>query len=189
MSRVAVVVIGCVAMVAGCSTGGEPVATPSSSSQSVVGPGGTVTVPASANPYPVDKLWRMQNTLPKSRLSDEFGLSTLQPQCSALANAYLCSWSSKAQGTSGFGGLVTASTWSFDELKTRPNFSDFVPVTVGGQEGVRFRANGDSLDELCQIAWGTSFGVVWVSSTSVKAADNCTRAARFAEMVHEYAPK
>ena len=189
LSRVGAAMIGCAALVAGCSTGGEPIAAPSSS-QSIVGPAGTATVPASANPYPVDKLWRMQNTLPKSRLTNEFKVSTLQPPCSTIANAYGCSWSSLDPGSNGYGYIADASTWSFEELKSRPNFGDFLPVRVGGQEAVRWSTNDESLTKQCSIGWGTSFGVVWAAFYSDKErADTCDRAAEFAEMLHEYAPR
>ncbi|MFW0783848.1 DUF3558 family protein [Gordonia sp. CPCC 206044] len=164
------------------------------SSKSLVGPEGTITVPASENPLPPEQLWDPKE-LPDSVLDPmRFERSTTEV-CDLRQNVKSCQWATPSWSEGGvYGGYVFASTQSFDELLQKRGWAPFEETNVKGQKAVRFSADGD-FSRSCDIAWGTSFGSMWVTIRAIGKDDPndplnpCASAAGWAGKVYEYAPR
>ncbi|MFW0783853.1 DUF3558 family protein [Gordonia sp. CPCC 206044] len=161
------------------------------SSKSLVGPEGTITVPASENPLPPEQLWDPKE-LPDSALN-QMQLERTGEICDLRQNVKSCQWLSPAWDSRGmYSGIAYSTTSSFDEVLRRPNFSNFEDIKVAGQRAVKYSVNGSSYSDRCDIAWGTRFGAIWVTIGRQGAnnpIDPCEKALQWAEYVHEAAPK
>ncbi|GAC69346.1 hypothetical protein GS4_23_01430 [Gordonia soli NBRC 108243] len=186
-----VVVVAVVAMVVAASDGSES-DTASGSSPSLLGPEGTLTVPASQNPLPADQLWN-PSQLPDSVFSEMQFARRVTERCDFLAGVRSCDWGTVPTAPAGYGGYVYSTRYSLDEVRRMPNFTDFSDTVVDGRRAVKYTPVGKGFVERCDIAWGTSFGSIWVTiarSSSVSGAiDNCGLVEKWARLVYRNAPK
>ena len=180
----------------GSSTSGTPMSV--APSVPATGVEGTSVVSAAENPIPLDRLWDPIN------LTDPaiFAPLGVDPQagkdCSDNPpNTRSCSWNRVQQGQPGgeFGVFVYSSKQSFDEVLHDKRLSHFVETEVDGHRAVRYQLDGKGPNYRCDMAWGTSFGSVWVTVDSGDqnneqgGVDTCGILPKWAALVYPHVPK
>ncbi|MFW0796532.1 DUF3558 family protein [Gordonia sp. CPCC 205515] len=180
---VVVLVVG-VVVIAGSSSGSDE--------QSLVGPEGTITVPASENPKTQDDLWD-PNNVPDSAVAAVGGDPTSR-SCNFYENSKGCSWGARTATGAEYSLFVWMSTSSFDEVRQRKDNVDQVMTTVGGKDAVRYHDRGRSYADDCYVTWGTSFGSTWIEVRAedygnVEESPDIPRlCAEWADQIHSVAP-
>ncbi|MDL9936529.1 hypothetical protein QSJ18_07225 [Gordonia sp. ABSL1-1] len=190
---VVVGVVVAVVMVSG-GGGGDSSAGGSSSvvvsSRSVVGPEGTLTVPMSENPVSVDQLWNPKS-LPDS-VAASMQFETPAELCDAQPPvAVSCQWGTPLWTSGTYGGHVISARSSFDQMLASPKYYGISETTVGGKRAIFLHIKGYEFSEECNVAWGTSTGLIIVgigSDDDDSRVDNCGLAKRWAEQVRALAP-
>ncbi|MCM3898088.1 DUF3558 domain-containing protein, partial [Gordonia sputi] len=95
-----------------------------------------------------------------------------------------------------FGVFVYSSKQSFDEVLHDKRLSHFVETEVDGHRAVRYQLDNDGPNIRCDLAWGTSFGSVWVTVSSNDengeisgGVDTCGILPKWAALVYPHVPK
>ena len=168
-------------LLAGCSSGSGVASGPSSSA-----------VDSSAVNAAV---WNPQ-TLPKSAAREMNLDTTFEPQCSPIPGApeiKSCGWTSYPPGGDfAFNGIVFSMPWTMDKLRSQTNLHDFESTTVSGTPAVRFLVNKETYVDRCDVAYATSFGLIWATISSASLSqriDTCKYVDRWAAIVKRNAPQ
>ena len=191
VAGVVVLVVVAVTVVAVLAGGGGESGSGKPEQQSLVGPEGTITVPASKNPMRPNQLWNPE-TLPDS-VFEPFNFDRRGTEiCDLRFNVKSCQWRTPSNRGFGFSAFVYASTDSFAQVLSDANLVDHSPITVGDRRATMYTLKADSFKRRCDIAWGTSFGSIWVtimtSMPDEKPYDNCALVKELADRVYKHAP-
>lgn len=87
---------------------------------------------------------------------------------------------------------VWSTTHTIDDYRKRQDYTDFVPITVAGRDGFRYRQTSDSSGDKCDIVFPTSGGAAEVSvlrQDSKATVTPCDRAIAVATVVVPLMPR
>ncbi|NNG99050.1 DUF3558 family protein [Gordonia araii] len=174
-----------VALIAGCSTDGR------ASGYDLQITSGTAGVPFSKNAVPLSQTMDPKNVDETALL--DFFQSPNNPNCSVLPTrrTRACFWRMESDRPSiiDVDAHVFSSKIGFSEVRLQSNFTDFRPTQVNGKPALFFSNKGDSTELVCNIAWGTLTGSVFVTIAaggSQVPVDLCKATQTWAEMVYPF---